>query len=158
MKKLFYLIFLVPLWSSSYSQIKLPEIGTSETQAQLDLSKGLSNEDWFTVKDKAGKVAYQRYFKNTAVGIKHGFEAFDELKSEWNAVSCKDESMYPVGTINRDNTIYYEMLSLKIKTESAEINKTCSVKDDQVFGFNLQSIVVNDFSYLVIIVITNKRG
>jgi len=158
MKKLIFTLIITFISVSSYGQLKLPEIGTTETQAQLDLSKGLSNEDWFTVKDKAGKVTYQRYFKNTAVGIKHAFEAFDVLKSEWNAVSCKDGSMYPVGTINRDNTIYYEMLSLKIKAESAEINKTCSVKDDQVFGFNLQSIVVNDFSYLVIIVITNKRG
>jgi hypothetical protein len=158
MKKLFILIILVPLWLSSYSQIKLPEIGTTETQATTDLVEGNINEEWFSSKDKSGNIVYKRIFKNTAVGVKHGLDSFEQLKVDFKTTNCKDESLYGTGSIRRDNTISYDILSMGIRMESAEINKSCMVNDNQVLGINLKSMVVNNISYLMLVVSTNKKG
>jgi hypothetical protein len=158
MKKLFILIILVPLWLSSYSQIKLPEIGTTETQATTDLVEGNINEEWFSSKDKSGNIVYKRIFKNTPVGISHSFVAFEQVKSDFKEVACKDESLYSISFNSRNNTVNYDLLSMKIKDESAEVNKHCTVKDDQVISINLKSVVANRISYVVLVLSTNKKG
>ena len=157
MKKLFLILFLFLLWSTTYAQLKLPELSTTEKQASNDLVEGNANEEWFSSKDKFGNLVYKLIFKNTPVSFKHALVAFDQVKSDYRAESCKDESMYSNVTMNRDNSINYEMLSFKIKTEGAEIDKSCTIKDDLVVGFNLKSMITNNISFLVLIITTNKK-
>lgn len=142
----------------SYGQLKLPEIGTTEVQATNDLVEGNTNEEWFSSKDKAGNIVYKRIFKNTPVGIKHSFDALEQLKLEFNTTSCKDESLYALGTIRRDSTVNFDFLSSAIRTESAEINKSCNIKDNQINGFKLKSIVQSGVSYLELVIFTTSKG
>lgn len=158
MKKLFLILFLFLLWSTTYAQLKLPELSTTEVQAAKDLEEGNTNEEWFSSKDKSGNLMYKRIFKNTPVGIKHGFDALAQLKSDFNTTSCKDESLYSLGSIRRDSTVNFDILSSAIRMESAEINKSCAIKDNQIIGFNLKSIVQNRISYLELVMFTISKG
>lgn len=158
MKKLIFTLIITIASITSYAQLKLPTVGTTDQKASSDLAKGITNEMWFTTNNNSGNVVFNKYFKSTPVGIKHAYTAFENLKSDYNASFCKDESTISNLAKKEDGSIDYEMLSITIKSESSEIDKFCALKDNLILGFSLKSIQSDDVNYLVLFIVTSKKA
>jgi hypothetical protein len=155
--KLLLTIITFSITINCFSQLKLPEVGTTSTKAVSDLANGITNELWFTSKNNDGTITYQKYFKVTPVGIKHALTEFENLKKAYQPNTCKDESIYSSLALNEDKEIDYELLSITIKSESSEIYKICGIQNDVVRGISLKSLNSDSVNYLFLMLFTNKK-
>lgn len=148
--KYFFTLLFIASAINGYSQISLPKIGTTEKEALSDLFNNIANENWYSSKVD-GKVIYSKLFKNTPVGIRHALDEYEDLIKIYKPNNCNDKSLYSSLVKNSRDEIDYEMLSITIKTEASEIDKTCIMKNDINFGFRLNSLRSGKNSFLMIV-------
>jgi len=135
--KLIITFFTTFIFIQSFGQLPLPIVGTTEDKSLNDLIKGISNEKWFFTKGEEFDY-YIIYFKNTPVGLKHAFDKYYSLRSEYKTDDCTDNSVISTLALNSDKTYDYEMLSITIINESSEIVFRCKVKDNKIRSINLE--------------------
>lgn len=141
MKSLFILIISIVFSFNSYSQLKLPTIGTTFEVAISDLTNDITNEKWFKYKDDDGNLVYTKLFKGTPVGITHAMTEFQELVKEYSLKDCIDKSIFSKVDKNRDGSIDYQSLSYSLLREAAEVSKYCTINDNVATKIFLESMV-----------------
>lgn len=127
-------------------EYELPVTTTTNQKALADIVDGVSNEGWFY---DSKMNQYISLYRNTAIGIRHALNVYEEYKNKYNGVE-KDNSSFSSLVLNADG-IDYEMLALTIKSESSEIIKSAYVK-----GSKIASVSVRSTSRLTVIIITLK--
>ncbi len=157
MKSLFILIFSIVFSFNSYSQLKLPTIGTTLEEAISDLGNNITNEKWFKYKDDEGTMVYTKLFKGTPVGISHSMTEFEEVVKEYSLKDCFDKSIFSNLDKKRDGTINYEFLASSLRSESAEISKYCTINDKVATKILLISSVTEFKASLAIKIFTKLK-
>ncbi len=146
------LLFLSPKITTG--QLALPKATTTKEKAIKDLMVNITNEGWFFEKTNNG-ISYNAIFRNTPVGLKHAYSKFYELKKLYGSEKCIDESLMSALVKDADGSIDYEMLSITLKSESSEIRNYCSVNDNKILGFLLNSTDGADCFIILIIQLKN---
>lgn len=157
MKTFLVLIFSMIFFFNSYSQIKLPTVGTTLEEAISDLGNNITNEKWFKYNDDDGNMVYTKLFKGTPVGINHSLTEFQEIVKDYNLKDCFDKSIFSNIDKNRDGSINYEMLANSLKRESAEISKYCTINDIRATKILLVSTVSEFKASLAIKIFTKSK-
>lgn len=135
------IILVITLFLSQIinAQIRLPKAETFLGQAITDNDKDITNDKWSKTKCE-GFVCFIKIFKSTPIGLKHGLEEYENLKSEYQTRNCIDASTISSLVVNNDNTQDLEMLSITIRSESSEILKYCELSDRSLASIKLHSV------------------
>ncbi len=78
-------------------------------------------------------------FKLTAVGIRHAEVRYKETLARFTTIKCVNNDIISDGAKDAEGTIDYEMLAIKIRGESSEVSRSCTVTNDKVKSVEIRS-------------------